>query len=978
MSSFNTSPEVAEHESPGTVHSVLADINRIRELLTGQLDEYYVAKELLQNADDANNRPDGTDHARAFGLAWSPGITAADHPLLRSPGLVAVNDGPFRPQDAKAIRRMGLGAKGNDDGAIGKFGLGLKSVFAFVEAFFYLAPGDGAGSNWYNPWYESEASGEFDPIEEWDRRSFVTRDQAAMRQFLRDTFGDGSLAEGFAVWLPLRRRSHSLRGGVESPIHSEFPGEDLEWPERLNAEFADRLGFCLPMLSHLERIEVVGARDRQWSVSLEPGSRRLLREFTHDGDRTFAGRVALTGGAESQYVGYERVVPELRQLTRHASWPRRMVPQARAQNIPEKAEPQGAAMFSTRPATAPSGGRLSVDWAVFLPVTEGFLSQSRPLAIEGNLDVALTLHGYWFLAADRRRILPGENWSAFDGEERARREWNDQLLHQATLTQILPALRDFAQDRPSDWVKGLTEALSRTAVFIKHSPDICRHGHWMYRVHQSQRGEWSLEPAALEILELPAPASGDEALPFAVFPRLREVIQTHAVTFASWPRLTRPGKERTRWSDEIVCELLDHADAALICADIAKFDYLVAFVRAQVASQGMSAATEGAVLRLLRRTFRQVRPATLRRLERFPELLAQVGADKRFDLPVEIKAATRDALLALDLDCLLVPGELAGEDTPARDRGNTAQLSAKDAVAVISCLKSDPLEGFVVKVLERCREAERPRLLEEIRTWSLFRIDVLPAETGVLQSLQELDLLATGKRLFSRISPKDARALMGALSAVLREPIALAIPEVGLYLERQARLEPAGAEACLEVLRHGPPFKSTDRIELFKRLNKESNHGPETRVPLRYVLHGDPSHLADEVILLLPAKELNSTWQKVAKMVYGSSPWRLLPHGYAPHLSDEDKRRLSIRDLSLDAITDELRTTPNSSSPSGSAQRTASRSSARRGTSRSSGPCVFSRPSMANSSCPIDEPISRTAGCQPIKPSGRLSGGKLA
>jgi hypothetical protein len=49
-------------------------------------------------------------------------------------GLVAVNDGHFRSEDGRAIRRFGLNSKAADAASIGKFGLGLISVFHLAES----------------------------------------------------------------------------------------------------------------------------------------------------------------------------------------------------------------------------------------------------------------------------------------------------------------------------------------------------------------------------------------------------------------------------------------------------------------------------------------------------------------------------------------------------------------------------------------------------------------------------------------------------------------------------------------------------------------------------------------------------------------------------------------------------------------------------------------------------------------------------
>ena len=67
-----------------------------------------------------------------------------------------MNDGPLTSDDADAILSIALGSKASNENAIGKFGLGMKSLFHLCEAFFYLSEqwsiGDDFHSNIFNPW----------------------------------------------------------------------------------------------------------------------------------------------------------------------------------------------------------------------------------------------------------------------------------------------------------------------------------------------------------------------------------------------------------------------------------------------------------------------------------------------------------------------------------------------------------------------------------------------------------------------------------------------------------------------------------------------------------------------------------------------------------------------------------------------------------------------------------------------------------
>ena len=113
-------------------------VNLIADNLRDRYENGFpILKELIQNADDAK--------ARTFIFGDHPGFPDATHPLLKGPGLWFFNDGEFEQSDADALRSFGIASKAGDTGAIGKFGLGMKSVFHLCEALFYVA-WDGRGT----------------------------------------------------------------------------------------------------------------------------------------------------------------------------------------------------------------------------------------------------------------------------------------------------------------------------------------------------------------------------------------------------------------------------------------------------------------------------------------------------------------------------------------------------------------------------------------------------------------------------------------------------------------------------------------------------------------------------------------------------------------------------------------------------------------------------------------------------------------
>ena len=121
----------------------------------------------MQNADDAG--------AKEVHIGLSAGLPRTKHPLLQGPALFLLNDGPFSRRDYEAIQSFGLNSKAEDSDTIGKFGLGMKSVFHLCEAFFFRATSNGHRcKEVLNPWSgTTEGSvkslhGDWDEVEDAD------------------------------------------------------------------------------------------------------------------------------------------------------------------------------------------------------------------------------------------------------------------------------------------------------------------------------------------------------------------------------------------------------------------------------------------------------------------------------------------------------------------------------------------------------------------------------------------------------------------------------------------------------------------------------------------------------------------------------------------------------------------------------------------------------------------------------------------
>ena len=105
------------------------DINQKLSVSYKYGDGYPVLKELIQNADDA-----GASELRIYVV---DGINDAKTSILKQPAIVVYNDGEFRKEHLKNILTMSVDSKTTDNSKIGRYGLGMKSIFHICDAFIF-------------------------------------------------------------------------------------------------------------------------------------------------------------------------------------------------------------------------------------------------------------------------------------------------------------------------------------------------------------------------------------------------------------------------------------------------------------------------------------------------------------------------------------------------------------------------------------------------------------------------------------------------------------------------------------------------------------------------------------------------------------------------------------------------------------------------------------------------------------------------
>jgi hypothetical protein len=159
---------------------------------------------------------------------------------------------------------------------IGKFGLGMKSVFHLCESFFYVAfDGQEEHCEILSPWFGDENTSE--THQRWEQISDA--DRASLLAVARHQDEARSGNTWFMLWVPLRRHDHlaELDGKKLPGIIDRFPGdrdgEDLDFLAA--ADVDQRLGLLLPLLRSLHTARFAGSvGGRAFRVQLQLERRR--------------------------------------------------------------------------------------------------------------------------------------------------------------------------------------------------------------------------------------------------------------------------------------------------------------------------------------------------------------------------------------------------------------------------------------------------------------------------------------------------------------------------------------------------------------------------------------------------------------------------------------------------------------------------------------------------------------------------------
>jgi hypothetical protein len=344
------------------------DIREIQRLLEDSYDTGFpILKELIQNASDAKAT------MLSIGKFDGFGISSTDHPLLQKhPALLIYNNGDFKERDSKNIRYISGGGKANDGTVVGKFGLGLKSIFHLCDIFFYVTRiTDGAGkgkleSRQFNPWIENPDAkhSEWQILSDKDHSQLETKFEEISKKCSDKPNGDG-----FLLIIPLKttKNDHITDNNIFPDGKGEYFGhyDDIK----------DRIIHLLPMLNN---ISPSGTTIKKIIFNLVDYSEKIV----YDSSFTSFYKTSI----EADFLKNKQRAEEIKKC---GLWPK-----------DNKTSSCETAFTLTRIQKTDDTAYLYLDYAVFLPLEQ----IHAPIPLLTNYSYSIVLHGQFAIDSGRKGI----------------------------------------------------------------------------------------------------------------------------------------------------------------------------------------------------------------------------------------------------------------------------------------------------------------------------------------------------------------------------------------------------------------------------------------------------------------------------------------------------------------------------------------------------------------------------------------------
>lgn len=907
---------MANQESTGFSVPPAAIVNQIRTLLKERYKEGFpIIKEIIQNANDGG--------ATRLDIGVTQGLKEVTHPLLREPALVFINNGTFRDSDAQAIGWFGVDFNAGNAAKIGKFGLGQKSIFHFCEAFFYVAHSNELSGNpdrgrFLNPWADP-TNFALPDSKHPDWLQMRPSDKEIIETYLRENelLNHQEYNEYFILWLPLR--SNSVKERCILPNYYDYQTIQNHLP----CDMGSRIATLMPMLRSLRTVNYWLPDDDNklevaFQVHIDNSSKHFIYpkiEETVDDETEHILHGQITLNDQLMVYGGHEVVLSAKPfnvllsasseqfsnfwvaLRESEFWPKRSTQDESGEpkSVPDKAIPHCGVIFSRRPIQ--DKARLTVQWAVFLPLSDENLGSSEfeQISSNGDWEYTLLLHGYFFLDSGRRSIEAladiyqgNVSQKAPTNDNQMARLWNTILATEGTLCQVLPALDKFCKcySLVAEEITDLCNLLKQTNVFQREALQrfIYSQNYWVYQIKPKQEC-WQLVAQTTQILVIPSTPN------WVAFPKLSDFAETYCLVLKQLPNLT-PSCKPDIWKDSAIEAVLSSMSINQVFREETQLEFLVKWL--QSVPQPLSSNIQTTLKSQLRKALISVGFEELS--QQVQNVILLLHESHWFDFDCRNNKLLR-VLNQKSPNILILPSTL----TPQRQ--TVSRLTGQDAGALISALvkENSNIEHLVRQVISAVPPEELKHLRSQVNSVKFIPGFDCRDGKNKTYNLQEVASFSKQGKLF--LNSNMSREIALDLQKALQDYKLVLIDH--LFANKLCN-EPVGEctyDACLTVLQKQPKLSNyTDRINLLGRLIQPIVQAGFHQ--LRFLLHGRPEHYDCSGTLYL-ASQNNSVWGKVASKVL--EPWRIIPSVLAERIPQHIWHDLKIQEISPQSLIAELK-----------------------------------------------------------------------
>jgi len=343
--------ERQKNEDFGFQHDDIRTINNL--LQNSYRHGFPIIKELIQNANDAKSK--------LLSISQFNGFPNAKHPLLQNhPSILIYNDGDFTKKDNENIIRIHGDNKTNDGTVVGKYGLGMKSIFHLCDLFFYVSKITDSDipnlieARPLNPWFNDPENRHND----WSE--FIDDDRTLLQKYFKTEYRE----KGFLLIIPLKLKQdeeHIINNCIYFNGKGEYFGPKNEFKEKIQ-----QLLFILNATSEKKELKTVNIN---------------LPEYIEE-------NISFDGIKRTKCFNKDSF-PVAKKIVEQLIWPKNE----------KKPSDKTTCVLLRFPTKHGEEAKLTISYSVYLP-----LEQDEIFRIKTKYNYAIMLHGEFATDSGREKI----------------------------------------------------------------------------------------------------------------------------------------------------------------------------------------------------------------------------------------------------------------------------------------------------------------------------------------------------------------------------------------------------------------------------------------------------------------------------------------------------------------------------------------------------------------------------------------------